>query len=672
MIIDDEGNLFVCGYQNAPFGSDGRIYKIKKTPTGYDANHILIASGLGAAWDIVMDQNKNLFCLEPGSNGKIYKISYIGGGNYNSVPVLIASGFGASSMGLAINRSNGNLYTLQYINPAKILEFTNSGGVYNSVPTQVASSTTIFSFSDIVMDSAENLYVTSEFFDAVYCLPKVNGVYSNVFSTIASGLDNPTGIAIDQCDNLFTCNQASFTLSKIVRTGSTYNPSPVLISSGIIYPQTIAVDKEGNLFTNNTTIANIYFVEKDNPEVSITTPSLQVCANSNVVFTASVSNTGVESFQYQWKKNGMVVGTNSPAYSDNTINNNDIISCELVGISSCFVESSDSLQMVITPSQPLSISITASVNAVCKGGAVLFHATGSAPNSTTSFQWKKNGINVGTNSNTYSATNLNNGDVIHCAITSTSSCLSTPTATSNNIVVTVLPDPVVSLDKSASLCTGDSRQLDAGSFNSYLWNDGSIQRTLLINNIGIYYVTVTDNNGCKGSDTTTITTLLASPASFLPADTSMCAYESLELVSLNSYNNYLWNTNSRTPAINITSPGLYWLEVADNNNCKGRDSIRVDPKQCMKGFYVPSGFTPNNDGKNDKLRPLLFGNVKEYKFTIYDRWGQVIFQSTEVGKGWDGTFRGKKQDSNVFVWTCTFQLEDEKIRSEKGTVMLIR
>jgi gliding motility-associated-like protein len=76
--------------------------------------------------------------------------------------------------------------------------------------------------------------------------------------------------------------------------------------------------------------------------------------------------------------------------------------------------------------------------------------------------------------------------------------------------------------------------------------------------------------------------------------------------------------------------------------------------------------------KNDKMRPLLFGNIQLYKFTVYNRWGQVVFQSTEIGKGWDGTFRGKNQDSNVFIWTCTYQLEGEKSKMEKGTVMLIR
>jgi len=92
----------------------------------------------------------------------------------------------------------------------------------------------------------------------------------------------------------------------------------------------------------------------------------------------------------------------------------------------------------------------------------------------------------------------------------------------------------------------------------------------------------------------------------------------------------------------------------------------------MDGFYVPSAFTPNNDGKNDIFRPLIFGNVKKYQFTIYNRWGQIVFQTTEIGKGWDGKFGGMQQDPNVFVWTCTYQLEAEEVKHEKGSVTLIR
>jgi gliding motility-associated-like protein len=141
---------------------------------------------------------------------------------------------------------------------------------------------------------------------------------------------------------------------------------------------------------------------------------------------------------------------------------------------------------------------------------------------------------------------------------------------------------------------------------------------------------------------------------------------------LNVYNSYLWNTTSSTSSITVTQPGIYWLQVTNNDHCTGRDSILVNPKDCMKGFYIPTAFTPNNDGNNDIFMPLLFGNVKQYRFTIYNRWGEKVFETRQPAKGWDGMTGGTKQDTHVFVWSCTYQFEGEEVKEEKGTVVLIR
>jgi len=240
-------------------------------------------------------------------------------------------------------------------------------------------------------------------------------------------------------------------------------------------------------------------------------------------------------------------------------------------------------------------------------------------------------------------------------------------------VINVFPLPLIHLNHDSTLCAGDSRTLDAGTgFANYLWNSGNTTSFIIVVEVGLYSVKVTDSHGCIGADTTTITTLLPLPTNFLPSDTAICSYGKMELKPVQSFKEYLWSNQAITPAITISQPGKYWLRVVDNNNCRGTDSIVVSMKDCMDGFYVPSAFTPNNDGKNDIFRPLIFGNVKKYQFTIYNRWGQIVFQTTEIGKGWDGKFGGMQQDPNVFVWTCTYQLEAEEVKHEKGSVTLIR
>ena len=64
--------------------------------------------------------------------------------------------------------------------------------------------------------------------------------------------------------------------------------------------------------------------------------------------------------------------------------------------------------------------------------------------------------------------------------------------------------------------------------------------------------------------------------------------------------------------------------------------------------------------------------VKNYQFTVYNRWGQIVYQTTELNKGWNGSYAGLPQDHNVFVWICTYQLEGEELKVEKGTVTLVK
>jgi gliding motility-associated-like protein len=242
----------------------------------------------------------------------------------------------------------------------------------------------------------------------------------------------------------------------------------------------------------------------------------------------------------------------------------------------------------------------------------------------------------------------------------------------DTIIISQFNEPQVNLGMPSSICSGGSKTLDAGPYSNYLWNTGSNSRTISVETTGNYNVQVTDANGCSGTGSTSIISILPLPENFLPQDTAICSYGSVELKPVAGFSDFVWSTNETSPAIIINQPGLYWLEANDNNNCRGIDSVLVLAKDCLSGFFAPGAFTPNGDGKNDIFRPLLFGNVKKYRFTIYNRWGNVVFESTELMKGWDGLIRGLKQASSVFIWSCTFQFANEPERIEKGSVVLVR
>jgi gliding motility-associated-like protein len=252
--------------------------------------------------------------------------------------------------------------------------------------------------------------------------------------------------------------------------------------------------------------------------------------------------------------------------------------------------------------------------------------------------------------------------------TTTEGCASADTL----VIGAVHPLPVVNLGSDNTLCTGGERVLDAGSFSAYLWNNGATGRTIRIGEPGTYAVTVTDTQGCSTSGSLVIDRLLPRPQGFLPPDTAICSYGTLLLQPSAVYAKYTWSSGSTAPSLTIDRPGRYTLEVTDGMGCTGRDEIVINPKECLKGLYVPNAFTPNKDGKNDRFRALLFGPVKSYQLTVYNRWGEAVFQTTDHLQGWDGTIKGRLQDTGVFVWTCRYQLEGEDEKMEKGTVVVIR
>jgi gliding motility-associated-like protein len=89
-------------------------------------------------------------------------------------------------------------------------------------------------------------------------------------------------------------------------------------------------------------------------------------------------------------------------------------------------------------------------------------------------------------------------------------------------------------------------------------------------------------------------------------------------------------------------------------------------------MYVPTAFTPNGDGNNDVLRPVLLGMKSLSYFRVYNRWGVLMFSTSEKNKGWDGRYNGKAQDPASFVWMAEGVNYKGEIRRKKGYAVLVR
>lgn len=132
------------------------------------------------------------------------------------------------------------------------------------------------------------------------------------------------------------------------------------------------------------------------------------------------------------------------------------------------------------------------------------------------------------------------------------------------------------------------------------------------------------------------------------------------------------NSNIPNPIASPTSTTTYHVFVT-NNGCVSEDSIKVtvSSNPTRYGFLMPDAFTPNGDGKNDCFGVRSWGAITDLKFYVYNRWGQLIFFTTDPEKCWDGTYRGIKVPIGVFIYQVFANTMCGKIY-RKGTVTVIR
>jgi gliding motility-associated-like protein len=240
-------------------------------------------------------------------------------------------------------------------------------------------------------------------------------------------------------------------------------------------------------------------------------------------------------------------------------------------------------------------------------------------------------------------------------------------------IIRVYPLPDLNLGKDGNICRSDDI-LNAGSgYLNYLWQDGSVQSTFEVNKPGIYWVTVTDSNYCSNSDTINISGFNPEPKDFLLHSLAICENSVEEITAIGNWQSYLWSNNSSQSSIQVSTPGTYWLQVTNNFGCKNKDTIHISIKSdCPQVIYFPNAFTPNNDGKNDYFKATAFAPIEKYHLIVYNRWGQKVFETYDITKGWDGRFKGVPANTDVFVWSCRYNFFGKPSKNEKGTVTLLR
>ncbi len=241
-------------------------------------------------------------------------------------------------------------------------------------------------------------------------------------------------------------------------------------------------------------------------------------------------------------------------------------------------------------------------------------------------------------------------------------------------VLQLYPLPVVNLGPGGMFCSIPAFTLDAGNAGStYRWSTGETSQLITPANSGNYAVAVTSQYGCIDSGSVSIE-LVDWPVVDLGNDTLLCGENLLQLNVEWQYSTYLWQDGSTNHDYTVGKAGLYWVNVTNLCGTEG-DSILVEYNRCECKVYVPNVFTPNNDGFNDVFKPEFACDMRYFDMMVFDRWGELVFQSDNPLKGWDGTFKGVKMTPAVFVYVINYVgLENTNLKPEriKGSVTLLK
>ncbi len=243
----------------------------------------------------------------------------------------------------------------------------------------------------------------------------------------------------------------------------------------------------------------------------------------------------------------------------------------------------------------------------------------------------------------------------------------------DSVIITYLtvrekPKPVLGANR--NICEGQSIILNPGNFKTYLWQDLSDTPQYSVTQPGTYVVTVTNTYNCTASARVIIREFAKKPAGFLPNNQDLCTGNVLK-INVPGYRSYAWSTGSSTGHIDIRKAGHYILNVISFDNCTGTDTLSIREVTCIP-ISIPNTFSPNNDGRNDMFKPTVNTEIKDYQLRIYNRVGQVIYQTGNYAAGWDGRFKGQQQSSDNYIYQIRFRNMEGKLFEYKGNILLIR
>jgi gliding motility-associated-like protein len=254
---------------------------------------------------------------------------------------------------------------------------------------------------------------------------------------------------------------------------------------------------------------------------------------------------------------------------------------------------------------------------------------------------------------------------------------------------TINPAPLIYATGNGEYCENDTLTLQAGPLNgeeaTYTWtgptgythHDSTWQLGALgMNDNGQFTVRAVNEFLCSDEETVDV---LVNPKPLISlgyADT-VCFGQPLWLDpnAGAEYENYLWHDGSTNETMLATEPGLYWVSVMDTKGCSAADSVMLEI--CSIDIILPNAFTPNGDELNDEFKPIIVGwEPGKYYMQIFNRWGELLFETNDYTEGWDGSYRGQLVPPGLYSYILVFEAPSYVTRlissPVSGSVTVIR
>lgn len=257
-----------------------------------------------------------------------------------------------------------------------------------------------------------------------------------------------------------------------------------------------------------------------------------------------------------------------------------------------------------------------------------------------------------------------------------------------NVIVHTAPIPNAGPD--GDICYGQSYTLQGSGGAIYNWTPPLYLNTLTGANpvstptmTTTYTLAVTDAIGCQSlvTDEVKVAVKRTMKLSTFPFDTIAHPGDQFRLRAISPGISYSWSPATGLSSTVVPDPlvtvGIagdeirYQVVGVDAEGCKAEGYVKI---RVYKGpdIYVPTGFTPNGDGTNDRFTPFPVG-IKSYSyFRVFNRWGQLLYSTTKMNEGWDGKLNGREQPSGTYIWMVEGLTKDNRLVTKKGTVILIR